>query len=135
MSSCKNLAVEKLLLKLRQHLWRISTGNSGNVVRNLVVDGRRISVRTRKSGMIELEIKRGSTTLYAYYNGRDKLVYSGSTQSDRRTEIHDDAMVLYLLREDVKRAFPGYHHNAVAYKAPTTKKGRHRMKYGETVPY
>lgn len=135
MSSCKNLAVEKLLLKLRQHLWRITTGNSGNVVRNLVVHGREIRAQARKSGAIELEIRLGITKLYAYWNGRDRLVYNGGEAQPGRIRHLDDAQVLYLLRDNVKRAFPDYNKSSLAYRKPTTKKGRHRMVSGQAVSY
>jgi len=138
MSSCKNLSVEKLLLKLRQHLWRVTTGSSGNVVRNVAVHGREIRAQVRKSGAIELEIKLGSTSLYAYYNGRDKLVYNGTDRFGSmlsKSRSIEDAQVLYLLRDNVKRAFPDYNKSALSYKKPETKNGRHRMVGGAMEKY
>jgi hypothetical protein len=141
MSSRENLAVEKLLIKLRVYLQSISRGNSGNVVRNVTVDGRVYNVRVTRSGMVEVTITLGSTKLYAYYNGRDSLVYSGSDQTSGasgKTGSYrriDDNQVAYLLRTNIKRAFPDYTRINLKYTKPTTKKGRHRMVSGEMVPY
>ena len=136
MSSLENLAVEKLLIKLRIYLQSISRGNSGNVTRNVTVDGREYKIRVTRSGIITVEIALGTTKIYGYYNGRDSLVYSGSEQRLSGTVARiPDAQVLYLLRTNIKRAFPDYTRVSLKYAKPTTKKGRHRMMFGEVVPY
>jgi hypothetical protein len=142
MSSRENLAVEKLLLKLRHHLWRVSKSKSGNVTRNLTIDGRVYKIKVTGAGSVNVEITLGSTVIYGVWNGRDSLVYGGSERiRDLRGERSavskriDDTVVLLLLRTNIKRAFPDYNKASVAYVKPNTKKGRHRMLFGEVVSY
>lgn len=142
MSSRENLAVEKLLLKLRHHLWRVTKGKSGNVTRNLTIDGRVYKIKVSGAGAISVEITLGTTVIHAMWNGRDSLVYGGSERlRDLRGERSvvskriDDTVVLLLLRTNIKRAFPDYNQASIAYVKPNTKKGRHRMLFGDVVPY
>lgn len=136
MSSRENLAVEKVLLKLRHHLWRVTTGKSGNVTRNMTVDGREYAIKVTAAGSVSVEIKLGTTNVYGMWNGRDSLVYGGTERLRSGTGIRiPDAQVLYLLRTNIKRAFPDYNKSAIAYVKPNTKKGRHRMLFGEVVKY
>jgi hypothetical protein len=142
MSSRENLAVEKLLLKLRQHLWWVTKGTSGNVTRNLTLDGRVYKIKVTGAGAIRVDITLGTTVIYGSWNGRDSLVYGGSerlidVRGERSavTKRIDDTVVLLLLRTNIKRAFPDYNKSSIAYVKPNTKKGRHRMLFGEIVSY
>lgn len=128
MSARENLAVEKLLLKLRNYLQGISRSKSGRVNRTRTVDGREVIVNITAGGQITVNIGMGTTRLYAWFNGIDRVSYNGSHLSlvSGNRINKGDAEVIDLLRKGIKRVYPDYTKQACEHRRiqPTRQKLR-----------
>lgn len=113
----RNTAVEKMLLKLRNYLLMISTSKSGRISRSRTVDGRVLKVTITPGGQITISADIGGTEIEAWFNGVDRLRYSGSRADTFKSRVSmNDADTIEEMRKVIKRVYPDYNKVACTHR-------------------